>query len=532
MPDRSSLPQWQDLITHQAALSSFSLVEAFATDPGRAEEFSLDACNIYFDYSKQRITSGTIDKLIALANACDLRNAMDALYNGEYVNTTEQRQALHWLLRAKACDTALPQLQSYIEEQAQTNARIEHVATQILNGQLRGYTGKPFTDIVNIGIGGSDLGPAMVYMALPQFHQAGIQCHYVANICGNDLLETLNKLNPHTTLFIIASKSFTTLETLTNADSAKVWLLESLIDQEAVASHFFAVSSKPDLAEKWGINTRYVFPFCDWVGGRYSLWSSIGLSLCIGLGPAHFRRLLAGAREMDRHFIQSDFRENLPVMLALIGIWNNNFWHWPQLAVIPYDHRLRRLPAFLQQLEMESTGKSCNLNGQQISYASCPTIWGEAGCNSQHSFFQLLHQGSPITPIDFIAVIDGGHHLQHHQDWLFTSCLAQSRAMMTGQTVQNDALAEHKFMPGNKPSSTFVLQNLTPESLGSLIALYEHKVYVQSVIWQVNAFDQWGVELGKKIGNSIKEALADSSIATKFDSSTQQLLARYKSAQK
>lgn len=525
MSDTLKPKAWQAVADSQADLQSFSLQQAFCTDPSRAQRFSASACNIFLDYSKQRISDKALQSLLALADASQLTTAIQSLFDGDTVNTTESRPALHWLLRAQPQDTEQDDLQEYIHQTTSLNGHIRDVATQIMNGQLRGYTGKPFTDIVNIGIGGSDLGPAMVYQALAQHQQEGLRCHFVSNICAHDLLETLQSLNPHTTLFIASSKSFTTLETLTNANSARQWLLDALIDEEAIASHFFAVSSKPELAQQWGIKADYVFPFCDWVGGRYSLWSSIGLSLCIGLGFDTFQRLLNGAREMDLHFRQADFPENLPVLMALIGIWNTNFWQWPQQAVIPYDHRLRRFPAFLQQLEMESNGKHCNLQGELIDYTTCPTVWGEAGTNGQHSFFQLLHQGSHVIPVDFVAVVDGGHSLQQHQDWLFSNCLAQSRALMTGQSTDH-SLPEWQHMPGNKPSSTLLLPALTPETLGAVIALYEHKVYAQSVIWNINAFDQWGVELGKKISVKLKKSM-ETGDATAFDTSTQQLLARY-----
>src|SRR5690554_4201797 len=483
MPSRTHLPQWQTLVEHRNNLDSFSLLQAFDNNPQRAAQLSSQACNIFYDYSKQRLTKSSLDLLLQLADACDLKPAIDRLFSTAKVNSSEQRPALHWLLRANKNDTNDTQLQAYIDENQATQQHMKNIAEKIHSGQLRGYTGKPFTDVVNLGIGGSDLGPAMVYQALSSHHVQGIRCHYVANMCAHDLLDCVRDLDPHSTLFIVSSKSFTTLETLTNANSAKDWLLNTLKDEQAVADHFFAVSSVPELAMQWGVREEHVFPFADWVGGRYSLWSSIGFSLCVGIGFANFMQLLQGARKMDRHFVETEFANNLPVIMALIGIWNNNFWQWPQLAVVPYDNRLRRFPAFLQQLEMESNGKHTTLDNNFVDYATCPTIWGEAGSNSQHSFFQLFHQGNTVAPIDFIAVLNSGHDLKEHQDWLFTNCLAQSRALMIGQ-AQDGSLPAYQQLIGNNPSATLVIPEINPEVLGSLIALYEHKVYVQSVIWR------------------------------------------------
>src|SRR5690554_6693022 len=369
MPSRKNLPQWQALAEHHKSLEHFSLAQSFADNPQRAAQLSVHACDIFYDYSKHRLTCTSLDLLLQLAKACQLKPAINDLFSTAEVNTSEKRPALHWLLRAEKADTDDAQLQAYIDENHAVQQQMKTIAEKIHNGQLRGYTGKPFTDIVNLGIGGSDLGPAMVYQALSSHHVDGIRCHYVVNMCAHDLLDCVRDLDPHSTLFIISSKSFTTLETITNANSAKQWLLKTLNDETAVADHFFAVSSVPELAIKWGVREEHVFPFADWVGGRYSLWSSIGFSLCVDIGFANFKQLLQGARTMDRHFIEADFAENLPVLMALIGIWNTNFWQWPQLAVIPYDHRLRRFPAFLQQLEMESNGKHCT--PQKIGRASC-----------------------------------------------------------------------------------------------------------------------------------------------------------------
>ncbi|MCK5881501.1 MAG: glucose-6-phosphate isomerase, partial [Sinobacterium sp.] len=500
---------------------------AFSEDLKRAENFCVHSENISLDFSKNLVSEETIKLLLELASQENLQQKIQDLRCGKKVNSTEDRSALHSLLRCQNSDDVPCNLSDEYRDIIHVKEKLKKTSNDIYNGVLRGYTGKPFTDIVHIGIGGSDLGPAMVYQALTPFHRSDIQCHYVANICANDICETLSGLDANSTLFIIASKSFNTLETLSNANTAKQWLLKHLTDEEAVAKHFYAVSAKPEKAKAWGINTQFVFPFWDFVGGRYSTWSAIGLSLCIGLGYDNFNQLLTGASELDQHFFNTELDKNIPVIMGLLGIWYTNFHQRQAHAVVPYDHRLRRFPQFLQQLEMESTGKCSNLQNQAIDYDTCPNIWGEAGSNSQHSFFQKLHQGTEFTPIDFIAVLQSPHNLDEHQDWLIANCLAQSRALMVGQTDDTPGLEQHKFMPGNKPSSTLILKELTPKTLGALMALYEQKVYVQSVIWNVNAFDQWGVELGKKVSNTIKQAMDNEKEISRLDSSTAALLKAY-----
>jgi glucose-6-phosphate isomerase len=519
--------EWYQLVQHKKTLVDFSIADAFSADTQRAFRFSLDTCGLFFDYSKHLITQDSIDRLIELSEFSKLTQAIQQLKAGDDVNTTEQRPALHYLLRCQNRNMLPEALKPLYDDVQQVKVRMYDISARVLSGQLKGYTGKRFTDVVHIGIGGSDLGPAMVYQALKPYRQKGIKCHFVANICANDIAETLDKVNAETTLFIVASKSFTTLETIKNADTARDWLLDSLIDHEAIGQHFMAVTSKPDRAEAYGIQLDHILPFWDWVGGRYSVWSAIGLSLCIGLGSEAFDQFLIGASEMDQHFFTADHRQNMPVIIGLLGVWYTNFWRRQSHMIAPYDHRLRRLPAFLQQLEMESTGKSADNDNHRIDYATCPAVWGEVGANSQHSFFQRLHQGAEFVPVDFIVAINNHHQHKTHQDWLFANCLAQSNALMMGQTIESDdALKQHKFMPGNRPSSTIVIDKLTPEALGSLLAMYEHKVYVQSVIWNMNAFDQWGVELGKKVGNKLKQAMETGDIEV-FDGSTQQLLKRY-----
>ncbi len=526
---------WLNLLDHQKSFSDFSLLKSFQEDPKRAQHFSLNAAGLFLDYSKHLITADTLNHLLALSDEQGLSTAIDALKNGANVNFTENRPALHHLLRSQSADGLNDSLKPLYEEVLAVKQRLKILSINILNGKLRGYTGKPFTDIVHIGIGGSDLGPAMVYQALKPYQHAGIRCHFVANICANDILESLEHLSPHTTLFIVASKSFTTLETIKNADTARAWLLAGLqdneaIENEAVGQHFIAVTSKPERAEQYGMRQEFILPFWNWVGGRYSVWSAINLSLCIGLGYDTVEAFLKGANAMDEHFFTAEHSQNMPVIVALLGIWYTNFWRRQSHMIAPYDHRLRRLPAFLQQLEMESNGKSASKDNHKVDYATCPAIWGEVGANSQHSFFQRLHQGPEFVPIDFIVALKNHHPLQEHQDWLFANCLAQSQALMLGQPAQdNSSLSEHKVMSGNRPSSTLIIESLTPEALGSLLAMYEHKVYVQSIIWEINAFDQWGVELGKAIGNEVKLAMDDNK-SQLFDASTQQLLAMYQLA--
>lgn len=531
MSELTQKAAWQALLAHKEQLAGFSLAKAFTDDTARGQRFSLEAAGLFLDYSKNLVTDETMEKLLGLAREQQLDDAIHRLQSGANVNFTEERPALHHLLRWQNAGELDSHLHPLFAEVVHVKQRMQQVSNEILNGQRRGYTGKPFTDVVHIGIGGSDLGPAMVYQALRPYQQPGIRCHFVANICANDLLEALEGLSPHTTLFIVASKSFTTLETITNADTARAWLKEALIDDKAIASHFMAVTSKPERALDYGIRQDGIFPFRDWVGGRYSLWSAIGLSLCIGLGYDTFEQLLQGAHAMDRHFFSADHRHNMPVIVAMLGIWYTNFWRRQSHLIAPYDHRLRRLPAFLQQLEMESNGKSANSHNTLVDYATCPLVWGEEGANSQHSFFQRLHQGPEFVPVDFIATLNNHHPLQEHQDWLFANCLAQSQALMVGQAAEaGSAISAHKYMSGNRPSSTLLIDSLTPQALGSLLALYEHKVYVQSVIWEINAFDQWGVELGKTIGKQVKEAIDNPATASDFDASTRQLLARYHAA--
>lgn len=515
---------WKQLQDLQLSMAEFSLVEAFAKDANRAQNFSLDACGIFYDFSKNLISHDIVNALVSLAKQQNLGEKMQAIFNGEPVNHTENRAALHYLLRHNEHSQIPATLKPFAKLIQATQNTIATLSEKIIAGDIKSSSGECFSDVVHIGIGGSDLGPAMAYQALSPY-QNGLKCHYVANLSCFDIKETLAKLDAKRTLFVVASKSFTTLDTLQNADTAKKWFIEQLGEQ-AVSQHFFAVTAKPDVAKAWGINDDFILPFWDWVGGRYSVWSAIGFSLCLGLGFENFKRLLNGAQAMDQHFFNTAFDKNLPVMQALIGIWYSNFYHRQAQAIIPYDHRLRRFPAFLQQLEMESNGKQANNQNQLIDYNTCAYLWGEPGTNSQHSFFQQLHQGPEFTPVEFIAICEKEATCPNHQDWLIANCLAQSRALMVGQTSSDEKLVNHQFMPGNRPSSTIMLDSLTPERLGSLMAMYEHKVFVQAAIWDINPFDQWGVELGKKISREIHQHLVEKK-AEHFDSSTLALMQRY-----
>lgn len=533
--DPTRLPAWQALQNAARRLHADGtrIRHLFDTDPQRVQRYSLTAAGILLDYSKHLLDDAARASLLQLAADCRLPEAIRALFAGEAVNNTEQRPALHVALRSPHQGTA--------EEQAahETLARMEHFATQVQQGQWRGYTGQRLTDVVNIGIGGSDLGPAMVYDALTPFRRPDLRCHFVSNVDPLHLEQTLVRLQPHTTLFIIASKSFTTLETSLNAQAARRWLLAAGATQADLAQHFVAVSSKVDKAVAFGIAPDNVFPMWDWVGGRYSLWSAIGLPLVLGLGMPQFRALLAGAHAMDEHYRSAEPAANMPILMALLNLWYSNGFGAQSKVILPYAQNLQLLPAFLQQLDMESLGKAVHQDGSPLSTDSGSILWGSAGTNGQHSFHQLLHQGTLLIPADFIAVLQSHSHNREQQLQLLANCLAQSQALMEGKTAESalqelldqglpraaaEALALHKAIAGNRPSSTLVLQQLTAESLGALIALYEHKVHAHSVLLGINAFDQWGVELGKVMGTGIYHALTGEGPCSTFDASTNALV--------
>jgi glucose-6-phosphate isomerase len=534
--------EWQALEKHQADFSTRKISTLFAEQPGRFEDFSLDAAGLFLDYSKNLIDKTTIDLLIALAEKSNLSKEISAMFAGEQLNNTEQRPALHVALRS-------PHAESSQEQQVQqTLKQMEAFTSSVLSGEWSGYTSESITDVVNIGIGGSDLGPAMVYEALKPYHHQGIRCHFVSNVDPSHLQQTLEELNPASTLFVIASKSFTTLETSQNAEAARKWFLSTAMDQTKLSRHFIAVSANVEKAKAFGIKEDNIFPLWDWVGGRYSLWSAIGLPLALGLGMDNFRALLQGGHCMDEHFKTAPLEQNIPVVMALLNIWYFNFFQAESQVTLPYSQNLHLLPAFLQQLDMESLGKSVRKDGSTVDSPTGSIVWGSAGTNGQHSFHQLLHQGSHLIPAEFIAVARSHYTspeaLEQHQH-LLANCLAQSQALMQGKSLHEvkselgaeginandiEALAPHKVVAGNNPSSTLLLQQLTPDALGSLIACYEHRVFCQSVILQINAFDQWGVELGKTLSVNLNKFLAnekDPGIAS-LDASTQGLINRLK----
>jgi len=536
----SSLPgsdEWQTLADAywHGALGQLDIREEFALDPGRFQQFSVEAAGILLDYSKHLLTTPIRTQLLALAERAGMAQAIEAMFSGALVNNTEQRAALHVALRS-------PQVHTPEEREVHaTLERIEDFVHEVVSGHWKGYDGRPITDVVNIGIGGSDLGPAMVYQALAPYQLTHIRCHFVSNVDPLHLEQTLQRLDAASTLFVIASKTFSTLETSLNAHAARRWVLASGVTEQALAQHFVAVSANVEKAAAFGIDPANIFPLWNWVGGRYSLWSAIGLPVALGLGMANFRALLAGAHAMDAHFRSAPLAENMPVLMALLALWYHNFWEAESAVVLPYVQNLHLFPAFLQQLDMESLGKQVGRDGSPLGSGSGGIVWGSAGTNGQHSFHQLLHQGTHLIPADFIAVVESTSSNREQQAHLLANCFAQSQALMDGKTLeqataellaqgldaeQAAALAPHKVVPGNRPSSTLLLQQLTPATLGALTALYEHKVFAQSVLLGINAFDQWGVELGKVLGKGTYDALTAAEDCTAFDGSTNALINR------
>ena len=521
-------PAWRALTAHAEALRPQHLRELFAADPQRFEHFSLRHDGLLLDFSKQRISGETLNQLREFAIAADLDGWKQKLVAGEAINHTEGRAVRHMALRAG--DQAPPEVRAVL-------ARMQNFCERVHSGEWRGYSGERITDVVNIGIGGSDLGPRMAVKALTAWQQPDIAVHFVANVDSADIAPLLARLNPRTTLFIVASKTFTTLETLTNAHTARNWLLATAGDPDAVARHFVALSTNLDATWEFGIAADNVFEFWDWVGGRFSLWSAIGLSIALAVGWKHFEQLLAGAHAIDTHFLSAPANDNLPLTLALLTLWNTDFLDAASHAVLPYSQSLALLPAYLQQLEMESNGKQTDRDGEPLGVATCPVLWGEAGTNGQHSFYQLIHQGGQTIPCDFIALREADFPLAGHHDKLLANCLAQSAALAFGQTrAEVDAagvpaaLAPYKTFPGNQPSTTLVLPRLTPYTLGQLLALYEHKVFCLGVLWNLNSFDQWGVELGKQLANRLTPLLEGEGDDSAFDSSTRGLIAALKTS--
>lgn len=532
-------PEWQALREHRARLEPVHMRELFRDDPERFRHFSLSAAGLRLDYSKNRVDRDTLGSLIDLATACGLPRAREAMFTGEAINNTEHRPALHTALRASADRDIRVGGRNVVPEIQATLERMEDFVAQVHQGRRTGFRGHRLTDVVSIGIGGSYLGPRMMTEALRPYTHEGATCHYVANIDGTDICEVLRRVKPESTLFLVQSKSFGTQETLANSRQARQWLLDAGATEDDLAHHFVAVTANADAARAFGIAEDAIFPMWDWVGGRYSLWSAIGLPIALTLGMDNFRRLLAGARAMDNHFREAPLAENMPVIMALLGIWYVNFWDADTHAILTYDEYLRELPGHLQQLDMESSGKRVDRDGHPVDYATGPVIWGGVGANGQHAYHQLLHQGTVLSPADFIIPLRSHNPVADHHAALFANCLAQSQALMQGKTEAEaraelqaqgqppeavDQLAPHKVIAGNKPSNTLVFEQATPEVLGALVALYEHRTFVQGVIWNLNSFDQWGVELGKQLGKPILEQLGKGVTDKDLDSSTAGLI--------
>jgi glucose-6-phosphate isomerase len=530
---------WQELQLHFQDIKNASMQDMFVDDEARAEKFTVIWDDFLVDYSKNRIDKKTIDLLLDLANQVGLKDAINAYFSGENINKTEDRAVLHTALRAKEKDSVLVNGQNIIPEVFKVKNKIKLFSDDIIKGNKKGFTGKSFTDIVNIGIGGSDLGPAMSVEAL-QFYKNHLNIHFVSNIDGDHVSEIINKLNPETTLFVIVSKTFTTQETLTNAETIKNWFLQSA-KPEDVSKHFVAVSTNIYKVTNFGIDEDNIFPMWDWVGGRFSLWSAVGLTISLAVGFENFDKLLLGANKMDNHFKNESFDKNIPVILALISVWYNNFFDAETEAIIPYSQYLQKLAPYLQQGIMESNGKSIDRNGNNVHYETGTIIWGEPGTNSQHAFFQLIHQGTKLIPVDFIGFVNPLHKNKDHHDKLMSNFFAQTEALLQGKnatdvqtefTAQNMPLEKAAFLlpfkvfEGNKPTNTILINELTPETLGSLLAMYEHKLFVQGVIWNVFSYDQWGVELGKQLATSILGEI-NTKIVKKHDSSTKALLQFY-----
>ncbi|MEE9548041.1 MAG: glucose-6-phosphate isomerase [Nitrosomonadaceae bacterium] len=536
---------WLALQDHQSVMAQQHLHELFTRDPKRFNKFSLKFNDILMDYSKHPICPETISLLLALARQQELEDWIARMFRGEKINNSENHAALHSALRAE--HPVVLDGVDIMPDVRRVLTQMEQFSTCVRNGTLKGYSGHPFTDVVNIGIGGSDLGPVMVTEALKPYGSNHIIPHFVSNIDGAHLSTTLRRLNPETTLFIIASKTFSTQETMANARAAREWFLAHGGSKKDISGHFVAVSTNREEVEKFGINSDNMFEFWDWVGGRYSLWSAIGLPIALAIGMENFYSLLVGAREMDQHFITTPLEKNLPVMLGLIGIWQINFFGTRSHAVLPYDQSLHRFPAYLQQLEMESNGKSIDRNGNEVDYSTGTVVWGESGTNGQHAFYQLLHQGTQIIPADFLVPCISHNPIGDHHRLLLANFFAQTEAMMRGKS-KNEVRAEvevelstssiteepfkkllpYKVFPGDRPTTSILFKQLDPKTLGSLIALYEHKVFVQSVIWNVNPFDQWGVELGKQLAGKISDELEQETQITSHDSSTNGLMNYFK----
>lgn len=536
-------PAWKALSEHQKDLQKVQMKNLFAEDPKRFEKMSLQFGDILFDYSKNLITEETLEKLLQLTDDCKVKAAQEAMFAGEKINQTEDRAVMHIALRNFSDKPMLVNGQDIMPEVRETREKMQSFCEKIHNGEWKGYSGKRITDIVNIGIGGSDLGPVMVTEALRPYWVKGINAHFVSNVDGTQIAETLKNLNPEETLFTIASKTFTTQETMTNAHTAREWFLKSAKDEKHVAKHFVALSTNKEGVNEFGIASENMFVFWDWVGGRYSLWSSIGLSIALTVGYNNFEQLLKGAESTDNHFKTTEFKENIPVIMALIGIWYTNFFGSETEAILPYDQYMHRFPAYFQQGNMESNGKHTDRNGNNVTYSTGPVVWGAAGTNGQHAFYQLIHQGTHLIPCDFIAPAISHNPIGEHHHILISNFFAQTEALMNGKTANQvadelreqrmDKLEMEKLIPfkvftGNKPTNSFLLKEITPFTLGALTALYEHKIFVQGVIWNIFSFDQWGVELGKQLAKKVLLQLDNDDKIESHDTSTKGLINAYK----
>ena len=530
-------PAWQALAAHYQQIKDVHLRTLFADDPQRGERMTAEAAGLFLDYSKHRITDETLRLLVRLANECGLRGRIDAMLRGDRINITENRAVLHTALRAPAGQQIFVDGVDVVPDVHAVLEKMAGFAQQVRSGHWSGYTGRPIRNVVNIGIGGSDLGPVMAYEALRHYSTRALTFRFVSNVDGTDFAEATRDLDPAETLFIVSSKTFTTQETMANAHTARAWTLAALGDEAAIARHFVAVSTNADAVSKFGIDTANMFGFWDWVGGRYSMDSAIGLSTMLAVGPEGFRAMLAGFHAMDEHFRTASFERNLPVLLGLLTVWYTDFFNAQTVAVLPYDQYLKRFPAYLQQLTMESNGKRVTLAGAVIDdYETSPIYWGEPGTNGQHSFYQLIHQGTKLIPCDFIGFAHSLNPLGQHHDLLMSNVFAQAEALAFGKTTEEvlaegtpEWLAPHRTFPGNRPSNVILAERLTPEVLGALIALYEHSVFVQGAIWDVNPFDQWGVELGKVLASRITPELTSAAAPDlRHDSSTNALIRRYR----
>ena len=534
---------WKKLAAHYEKMKKVHMRTLFKEDPERFEKFHILFDEILFDYSKNIITEETMKLLFELANECRLKDSIELMFTGDKINETEKRAVLHIALRNRTNTPIYVDGENVMPKVNRVLEQMKKFSTDVISGEWKGFTGKRITDIVNIGIGGSDLGPYMVTEALKPYKKPEIQVHFVSNVDGTHIAETLKKLNPETTLFIVSSKTFTTQETMTNAHTARKWFLSYANDEKNIKKHFVAVSTNEKEVVKFGIDLQNMFVFWDWVGGRYSLWSAIGLSIACTVGFENFESLLEGAYEMDQHFKNTPFERNIPVIMGLLGIWYNNFFGAESYAILPYDQYLHRFPAYLQQGDMESNGKCVDRSGKRVDYQTGPIIWGEVGTNGQHAFFQLIHQGTKLIPADFIAFAISHNPVGDHHQKLLSNFFAQTEALMKGKTEEEvvnelsamgktpeeiERLKPYRVFEGNKPTNSILIKKLTPKNLGKLIAMYEHKIFVQGIIWNIFSFDQWGVELGKQLASKIQPELADDNEVKSHDSSTNGLINTYK----